>query len=377
MKLSFAATNPCHLYPLALEIGRLGALGEYYSGYPAWKLPHSGDVRSHLQTHSLRTLVVYGLLKYAPEGFRPASRSLFVWQDRGFDRWVGQSLKPCDDLHGIPGQCLHAFRAARAAGIRTVLNHATGPAREWVRIMAPEYDRAGLRLADVCPYDETYFEREDEEYALADLHCAASTVVRDQLAAQGVPESRIWVVPYGADRGIFRPAPGREVSEFRIVFAGQLTMRKGIKTVLDALQIADHPEWEAHFHGTQLPESAGDFRAYIGATPVRLHGAVSQAALATAFQEGSVLVLPSLEEGFGLVVPQALSCGMPVIVSDRTGAKDLIRHRENGSMVPVGDPAALGAELQWWSENRRRVEGSFDWTGPARTLIALSARAQR
>jgi hypothetical protein len=38
MRISIAATNPCHLYPLALELARADALGCYYSGYPAWKL---------------------------------------------------------------------------------------------------------------------------------------------------------------------------------------------------------------------------------------------------------------------------------------------------------------------------------------------------
>jgi glycosyltransferase involved in cell wall biosynthesis len=370
MTISIAATNPCHLYPMARALAGESALGCYYSGYPAWKLGAAPGVK--VRTHSFRTNVVYGLLKFLPERFRPSSRALFTWQDRGFDRWTGRHLGACDFIHAMPGQALETFRAARRLGVRTVLNHATGPVREWVRIMEPEYARAGLRLTDACPYDEEYLAREDEEYALADWHCAASTVVRDQLIALGIAADRVWVVPYGADADIFHPGAPEPPSEFRIVFAGQAGLRKGVKTLLDALTLAGRADWRVDFFGAVLGEARQDLAAYRGATPLEFHGPVPQAALAEGFRAGSVLVLPSLEEGFGLVVPQALNCGLPCIVSDRVGGKDCLRHRENGSIVPVQNAAALAAELSWWSEHPRRLTGSFGWTEPARQLIALS-----
>lgn len=373
VKISIAATNPCHLYSLALELAHADALGAYYSGYPAWKLraPAAMPVR----THSLRTNVVYGLLKFAPESLRPSSRALFTWQDRGFDQWVGKHLAPTDFVHAMPGQALATFNAARRNGARTVLNHATGPVRDWVRIMEGEYRRVGLRLTNVCPYDNDYFGREEEEYARADFHCVASSVVRDQLVAAGIAPKRIWVVPYAADEAVFHAGDKPASAQFRIVFAGQAGVRKGLKTLLDALTLAERPEWRVDFFGTVLPEAQHDLAAYHGATPLEFHGAVPQTQLAQAFRESSVLVLPSLEEGFGLVVPQALQCGLPCLVSDRVGGKDYIRHRENGSIFPVQNAPALASELAWWAENPRRVVETFRWTDAAQRLIALSRAA--
>ena len=370
MKISFSATNPCHVWPFAVELAKLGALGAYYSGYPAWKLPDSNGLP--IRAHSLRTNIVYGLLKYAPVRFRPSSRRLFLWQDRGFDRWVGAHLEACDFIHGIPGQCLHTFRAATKLGVRTVLNHATGPVREWVRLMEPEYARVGLRLTDACPYDADYFRREDEEYALADFHCAASTIVRDQLFAIGIDAARIWLVPYGADERIFHRGNQPAVELFRIVFAGQVGLRKGLRTFLDALTLAARADWRVDFFGTVLGEARTDLDAYRGATPLEFHGAVSQAKLGDAFRSASVLVLPSLEEGFGLVVPQALNCGCPAIVSDRVGGKDFVRHRENGSVFKTNDADALATELNWWSANARRTDDAYGWQAPAQALLAAS-----
>ncbi len=378
MTISLSATNPCHLWPLARALAAEGALGHYYSGYPAWKL---GDTApAQLRCHSLRTNIVYGLLKYAPEQLRPSSRRLFVWQDHGFDRWVGRHLEPCDFIHAMPGQALHTFRAARKRGIRTVLNHATGPVRAWVEIMRPEYDRVGLRMEDLCPYDTAYFQREDEEYALADFHCTASTVVRDQLLASGIPSDRVWVVPYGADTGapvFVRAEKCEPPRDFRILFVGQIGLRKGLQTFLDALALAQRADWRVDFIGARLRESATDFAAYKGATPLHFHGALPQQQVAQRMRESSVLVLPSLEEGFGLVVPQALNCGLPCVVSDRTGGKDLVRHRDNGSIFPTRDAHALAAELTWWAGHPARTTDNFTWAPAARTLLAQSQAAAR
>jgi glycosyltransferase involved in cell wall biosynthesis len=162
----------------------------------------------------------------------------------------------------------------------------------------------------------------------------------------------------------------------RIVFAGQAGLRKGLRTLLDALTLATRADWRVDFYGAVLGEAHADLAAYRGKSPLTFHGAVPQATLAEAFRAGSVLVLPSLEEGFGLVVPQALSCGLPAIVSNRVGGQDLVRHRETGSIFPAGDATALAAELAWWAAQPRRVTANFGWSEPAQKLITLSQAAR-
>jgi glycosyltransferase involved in cell wall biosynthesis len=162
---------------------------------------------------------------------------------------------------------------------------------------------------------------------------------------------------------------------FRILFAGQISRRKGIRTLLDALTLANSPHWKMEFIGAQSPETAKDIAAYRGATPLIFHGTMPQELLARAMRDSSVLVLPSLEEGFGLVIPQALNCGCPCIVSERVGGRDFLRHRENGSIFPVGDAQALAAELGWWETHPARPKDNFTWTEGARTLIAHSQAA--
>jgi glycosyltransferase involved in cell wall biosynthesis len=182
------------------------------------------------------------------------------------------------------------------------------------------------------------------------------------------------VIPYGADEGIFFPISGAETASpsFRIVFAGQLVLRKGIRTLLEALSVLDH-KWRLDCYGPLSEETRKDVKKYKGKTEIIFHGAVSAVRLAQAFRESSVLVLPSLEDGFGLVIPQALSCGLPCIVSNAVGAKDLIQHRQNGSVFPVKNYTLLAEELLWWQQNPARPCGPQPWSVPAEKLIRLSA----
>jgi starch synthase len=372
LRMGFSATNPCHLYGLAQAVSKIEPEAAFYSGYPRWRL--DPPYPTHLHCHSFRTVVTYSLLRL-PERVRPRSRSLFLWQDRHFDAWVGDNLRHHDFIHAIPGQALMTFRCAKERGIRTVLNHATGPSRHWVRIMEGEYRRVGIPIERTTVYDDSYWVREAEEYQLADFHCVASSVVRDQLLECGVPKENIWVVSYGASPDIFFPPQNREWDSFRILFAGQVILRKGIVTLLQALSMIDFRNWTVDFFGSLSGEVQKDLAAYRGKVPLKFHGAVSQRALAGAMRRSSILVLASLEEGFGLVVPQALSCGTPCIVSDRVGAKDLISHHKNGSVFPVGDPYSLADELFFWADKHTLIQGDFSWQRPAHRLLAFSTKA--
>jgi glycosyltransferase involved in cell wall biosynthesis len=276
----------------------------------------------------------------------------------------------------MPGQALETFRKAKALGVRTVLNHATGPSRNWIEIMREEYQRVGLTLDQATVYDESFLERESKEYTLADLHCAASTVVKKQLVATGISPERIWIVAYGADPKVFYPRRNSSAGQFRIIFAGYVSLRKDVITLLSALQKLRRKEWRVDFYGGVAGEVRQDIDSYSGETPLYFHGPVSQNDLAQKMRESSILVLPSLEEGFGLVVAQALSCGTPCIVSEAVGAKDLLKNRENGSVFPVKDSEALSEELIFWANRPRRVTGDFSWTQPAETLLKLSESAR-
>ena len=377
LRICISATNPCHLYDLAVALHARGELGGYFSGYPAWKL-HPPD-GFPLVACSTRTLVTYGCLRL-PAVLRPSPHRLFRWQDQGFDRAVARSLEAAGGafIHAMPGQALATFQRARELGMLTVLNHASGPVRQQLALIEGEYRRAGLELSHYHGFDAAYFKREDAEYAAADYHCAASSIVRVQLEAAGVPSNRIWVVPYAADPAVFHPpAANHPRAPRRVVYAGQLTQRKGLRVLFAAVRaLRRSSAVELHLYGRAMPDIAPDLRCIEGEPWIVRHGDVSQQRLAQAFREATVLVLPSWEEAFGLVVPQALNCGLPCVVSDRVGASDLIRPGGNGSIFPAGDADALARAIDSWMHDGRRFSQSIlTWQSAAEMMIGFTRSA--
>ena len=72
-------------------------------------------------------------------------------------------------------------------------------------------------------------------------------------------------------------------------------------------------------------------------------------------QESDVLILPSLAEGLALVVPEALACGLPVIVTPNTGALEFVRDGTEGFVVPICRPDAIADRLQMLHDNREML----------------------
>lgn len=367
---SFVATNPCHVYDLALALFQVGSLGTYYSGYPGWRLrPPDGFP---LRTCSGRTLVTY-LMQRLPERVRIRDDLMFRWQDRGFDAGVAHMLQEDGFLHGIPGQCERSFERARELGLQTVLNHAMGPLQQQRRLVATEYARLGKRLEEAQPLPQAYLDRLEREMKLAQWHCVASTVVRDQLIQDGVESTRIWVVPYGADEQVFAKRRQTPDGPFRLCFAGRQSLRKGIHYLLQAMERISGADWELHCFGMPYEETQEDFRSYRGKARVIQRGSLSQGRFAEALREMHLLVLPSVEEAFGLVIVQALQCGVPCVVSDRVGAKDLLREGKTGSIVAFGDVEGFARAFSNWEQNRITVEDRFPWSKSAEALLEAAA----
>ena len=181
------------------------------------------------------------------------------------------------------------------------------------------------------------------------------------LVALGFAESRIVLSPYAVDndwwteqaakadretaRGIYRIPPHSSV----VLFCGKLQPWKGPMDLLEAFYKANVTDSYLIFAGDgPLRGSLEQRVAELGIPDrVRFIGFVNQSQLPSVYRAADLLVLPSYYEGFGLVVNEAMLCGIPVILSDRVGARfDLLRPGENGFVYPAGDIGALTAMLR-------------------------------
>ena len=89
---------------------------------------------------------------------------------------------------------------------------------------------------------------------------------------------------------------------------------------------------------------------------IRMSQTIPRSALAEQYRAADVLMFPTLCDGFGMVVTEAFAHGLPVITTKRAGAADVVRHGENGLIIPAGDASAIEEVLEWCLSHRVELE---------------------
>lgn len=380
-----------HSHRLAQALQDAGLLHSYWTLLPdrralSW-LPHSLDglLPSAVMRHSLQflpgdkvhTLIGPLLLqKFASRFPSVAFRQLGEWMAWAvFDRWVAAQLPHLRPkvVVGYEMCCAETFRVAKESGITCVLDAAAFHHAMQDRILDEErYGTktwAGKRLRL----------RKQKEVELADKIICVSELARRSYIDAGVDGNCIIVNPVGCDLTKFAPAPalGRK-GRAKFVFVGVPVYHKGFDLLTasyDRLRVC-HPDAELHVVGD--PAMVGRTAAVNG---VRFHGKLSHDQLSRLLPLMDCLVLPSRLESFGMVVVEALSAGVPVIVSDHAGASEIIRENENGWVVTAGNEEALFQRMRACCDNIEQVRlmrdacidsaRAYDWSHYSRRTVEI------
>jgi glycosyltransferase involved in cell wall biosynthesis len=265
-----------------------------------------------------------------------------------FDNWTARRVgalgktNEIDALIGISGAALKTGRLLQQRGGKFICDRGSTHQRYQAEIVADEFRRWGL---EAPPSDLRDTVREEAIYAMADAITVPSSFSRRSFIQQGVPAEKIHTIPYGVRLETFSKVADPLADTFNVLFAGHVSLRKGVPYLLQAFQQLKHPRKRLRCVGAIAPE----IKQLLGRLPnqdVEFPGSVPQAELPRMMSESHVLVLPSIEDGFGLVLSQALACGCPIVASTNTGGDDLITDGVEGFIVPARDVAALAARLQ-------------------------------
>ncbi|MGD0786527.1 MAG: glycosyltransferase family 4 protein [Terracidiphilus sp.] len=272
---------------------------------------------------------------------------------RHFDGRVARRLSEIavDAVYAYEGGALQTFRQARRHGI-AALYELTSSYWYWERDLLRKEQLRNPELASVLPKlsdSEDHMREKDEELALADFIVVASQHVRRTLAGV-VPEDKILIVPYGAPPVRSRPvAPAEPRRPLRVLFAGALSQGKGIGYLLKAVEMLGS-DVELTLIGRRIaPNDLVD----TACRRWRWFETLPHERVMEIMIESDVLVLPSLGEGFGLVVTEALACGLPVIVTPNVGASDLVCEGQEGFVVPVSSAEAIADRLNRLNWDRK------------------------
>lgn len=344
MRVAVSTIGKFHSFDLARQMHKRGALESIFSGYPWFKLKMDGLPRQKVKTFPY---LHAPYMRFAPR--HTSARLLWEWQDRvWFDRYVARRLPSCDVFCGLSGSALRTGLVAKSQGAKYVCDRASTHIRFHDRILREEYDRQGIPFSGIDP---RIIANEEAEYQAADIITVPSTFVLNTFIEAGVARCKMRLTPYGVDLTRFFPCAPRGDDAFRILFVGGVSVRKGVRYLLEAFQRLSCSNKQLSLVGSVSPELENTLKPLRDDARISILGHVPQQRLKEIMSVSHVMVLASVEEGLAYVQAQAMACGCPVIASQNTGADDLFRDGREGFIVPIRDSEAITDRLQRLADN--------------------------
>lgn len=312
-----------------------------YTGAVQRPLPAGIDVRTTLARGRLR-------LPYRVLG---PLRS-FRLHDAIVARELRRGRFDAEVVHAWPLGALTTLEVAAERGIPTVLERPNAHTRFAYTVVQDECDRLGVRLPPdhEHAFNAEILQREEEEYDAASFLLCPSEFVVKSFLAEGFPREKLLRHAYGFDPTVFHPDPAPAPHQgLRVVFVGVAAVRKGLHFALDAwLASPAAASGKLLIAGGFVPEYEELLAAQLAQPSVQALGHRND--VPEIVRSCDVLVLPSLEEGYGLVCAEAMGSGCVPVVSD--ACTDLCRHMENALVHEAGDVETLRRHLTLLHEDR-------------------------
>ncbi|MBI2910192.1 MAG: glycosyltransferase family 4 protein [Chloroflexi bacterium] len=205
---------------------------------------------------------------------------------------------------------------------------------------------------------------------------AISRYTARELESLGQPASKIRLVPCGIDGSEIKRYPKEPSDKVNLLFVGHYRPRKGVDHLVDAFCRLNAENAVLHLVGKK--EDPQYFERIVAMARengledrIIFHGQVDRDQLSHLYSQADIFVFPSLQEGFGIVLLEAMSYGLPIVASNVSAIPELVIDGENGFLVPPADPDALAAAITKLIEEPRlrremgeagyRIASAYSW----------------
>ena len=356
------------------QVNGLAAAGAdllVFSGALSRPVPRGVRVRCTLARGGVR--IPYKLL---------GSNRAFALHDYIVSRRIEKLDGQIDVIHTWPLGARETLRTAAKMGIPTVLERPNANTRFAMEVVQQECERLGITLpADhEHAYDAQKLRKEEEEYALADyLLCPSDFVVKTFLD-KGYPREKLVRHLYGFDEIVYYPndKPHDPKRGLTMLFVGVCAARKGVHYALEAwLQSPASKDGTFLIAGEFLPAYADKLASMLSHPSVRVLGHRND--VPELMRNSDILVLPSIEEGFGLVIAEAMGSGCVPLASE--ACTEICMHMKTGLVHRVGDIASLKDQITMLHQDRVLLERlraasletarQITWTAVGRKLLQV------
>jgi len=360
MKIVLSHSGKQHSYYVAKALRDLGVLEKFYtSSYVSSK--HFQELINRFEIPYLDRRFLPGV--HAPfveanwkfeikellfarlYGKSIKTQSAIYQRDESFDQLIARKIRnniSCDIFWGFQGSCLESLKAAKEREKVALYDFPSAHYKFGKQILEeeqklfPEWSDSFAQLN----LNKEYETRLILEPQIADHIFSASSFSKHTIVSAGIDENKVKVLPLGVDlRNItYRKDISKKNKPFKLLYVGRITQAKGIKYLLEAVSGFKSEDVELHMIGYVHGKGDG-LKQYKG--KYNLHPAMSQNELFKIYHQYDALVLPSLFEGFGFVIIEALAAGLPVIATPHTMGPDIIKDDKNGYIVSIRDINAI------------------------------------
>ena len=325
-----------HAPRLVHELDRRDGLAQLVVGHPRWLVP--GFSQPWRVMRPAWRSVAFSARQPAPVR-RAMSRVARRDRHDRFDAIAASVLTPdAEVVVAWSGSARRTLEVAASRGQARALERGATHIEVQRDILEREYDAHGLTGGPMP--DARTVDSELREYELADRIFVPSRFVRRSFVERGVPEEKLATVPYGIDVEAFGP-PKPLPERFVIGHVGRISAQKGVHHLLRAA--SNLPGAQLRLIGAVSPEVQPHLDRH---RSMLAHvGPVARSRLAAAIARCSVVVLASVQDGFGMVVGEAMACGRAVVCSTAAGAADIVEDGRDGYVVEAGDVDQLADRL--------------------------------
>lgn len=341
MKVNISGITTFHIVNLATQMDRLGHLNLYLTALPPGMTPGVSKAKIRRIPVLLGPAYLSRKLKLSnlERHFEKPSRELFK-------RWLASTVTECDVFHSLSGFGLPAHKIVKDRyGALTVCDRGSTHILFQKEILEEEFE---LWNVPFTPFDPLVVDTELAEYEYCDLITVPTHFVANTFHKKGVPMDKIAIIPYGVDLEMFYPVK-KEDGRFRVLYAGQISYRKGIPYLLNAFSDIKLPDFELVLLGKVQPEIASYFYKNLGNG--HYFGLQKRSDLSWWYSQSSVFVIASIEEGLATVIAQAMACALPIVATQNSGAEELVTDGIEGFIIPARDPEILREKVLYLYEN--------------------------
>lgn len=348
MKIALSTPGKFHTFDLARELYARGSLVAIFTGYPHFKLKNEGVPQALIHTFPW----IHTPYMAFPWKHKLPHSVMQQWEHlsaTAFGAWVAGNLPECDLYVGLSGSSLPAGKKAHQRGARYVCDRGSAHIRVQDQLLREEYELWGLPFTGI---DSRTIAREEAEYAEADCITIPSIFAYRSFIEQGISAEKLRLLSYGVNVSRFQPVAEPAEDRFDILFVGGMSLQKGIQYLVQAYQKINHPAKSLTFVGSPSQELITLLQLRrLWPADARVLGHMPQTELKNIMSRSHVLVLPSVQDGFGMVMAQAMACGCPVISSHNTGGEDLFNDGCEGYIVPIRNVDILTDRLQYLADH--------------------------